>query len=1319
MCEKNNNIKSLLLHGHTDVGSNLKLRDTTNTVEGLIQTTYDMGHNGVAITEHESISSSVRAIKTVEKLKKEKKISEDFKLVLGNEIYLVDSLEEVRDNYRGGGVTKFPHFLLLAKDSIGHEQIRYMSSRAWEQSFQTGLMLRTPTTKEFLKEVVNSNRGHLIGTSACLGSELCIRLLESKKFLEENNKTEARNSYKKCCNFVEWCIDIFGKDDFYLELQPAYSEEQIYCNKELLKLAEKYKLEYIVTTDSHYFRPEDRIVHKAFLNAKEGEREVDAFYEATFVQNHKEIYERLNYLDKKIIDKALENTVKIGDKIGEYNIIKDTVIPKINLPKFKIEGFFKSVYNKYEYINKMAHSDDEQDRYTIYLIEKGFKELLPYKTFTKEKLHEHAKRIDLELGELWNISLRFKQAMSSYYVTVSEIVKIIWDDSCDGGNSLVGASRGSAFGFLICYLMGITQISPLDYGISLPHWRHLTSTRPEIGDIDLDTEASKREQILRALKKHFGENRVLQVCTFGTEASKSAVQTAARGLGIDVDTAMYVSGLIKFERGSSWSLPDCVYGNEELEREPIEEFVKAINKHENWLNVAMKIEGLVNKRSSHASGIILFNEDYYKTNALMLSPNMSKTTQLSLEDCEAVSNVKFDLLTIEALDKIRVTLDNLLKDNIIDWQGSLKKTYEHYLHPQKIDIESKEVYDLIASNSVVDLFQFSTDIGIETVKKVKPSNLIELSAANSLMRLMGNKDQQTPIESFIKFKENINEWYNEMNRYGLNNEEIEILDRHLLALNGVADTQESVMLLSMDEKISGFDIVSANKLRKVIAKKKANEIEEVKKYFYKSGLELGTRKQLLDYVWNVQIERQLGYSFSILHTLAYSLIALQEVNLNINYDPIYWRTACLTVNSASMEEEDDEEDNKTQSTDYGKISIAISNMQQKGVKVGLPEINKAEFGFTPDVKNNQIIFGLKGMNGIGDEIAYTIINNRPYVSFEDFYKRMYKDGIIKNSHMYKLIKGGCFEEFGERHEIMKQFIELTTDVKSKLTMANLPSLIENNMIPSDFELEIRLFNFRKYVMKNNVYETETKDKLYLLDNTSLIFFEEYFSPECIVDYKNNFPIIKENKFKKEFDKKMENLKQWILLPETLIKFNEKLIENNWKSNASGTLSLWEMEAVSYYYTIHELSHVQKEKYKICNFFDLSEDSEILEMMYFKDSQRPKYKLSYIAGTVLHRNKNKHTVSLLTPEGVVNVKYYDGAFAHYNQQISRKLSDGKKEVVEKSWFNRGNKLVIQGYRRGSQFKPYKYKDSPNQHTTMLITEITDDGLLQVKRERTKL
>lgn len=800
-------------HCHTD-RSNIRLLDSTNSVKDLIKTAAKLKYKGIAITDHECLSAHVQAIKLVREFKQKGEIPEDFKLILGNEIYLVDSLEEVKDNYKSGE-TKFPHFLLLAKDKEGHEQLRILSSKAWENSFFTGTMERVPTVKKDLEEIVKDNKGHLIASTACLGSEVNIHLLAIREAERNNDEAKIRYHKVKLHEFILWCIDVFGKENFFIELQPALSDEQIYCNQKLVKIADYYGLKRIVTTDAHYLRPEDREIHKAYLSSKEGDREVDDFYEACFLQTIDEIYERMNYLPKEIIEEAIKNTELIGQMVEDYTIEHEPIIPKIDLPEFEVRHIFKPAYDKYEYIKKMAYSDNEQDRYMIKLIEDGFQENIPYNTLTKEKFHQILNRINLELGELWEISQKLNQAMSSYYITVREIVNIIWDDDC-GGNSLVGSGRGSAAGFLVNYLLGITQINPLEYGIEMPHWRHLHQSRPELPDVDLDTEGSKRQQILQALRRHFGEDKVLQVCTFGTEGSKSALLTACRGLGIDVDTAQYLTSLIPFERGQNWSLSDCFFGNEEKGRKPIKELINEVEKYPRLKETALKIEGLVNKRSIHAGGVIIFNEPYYKSNAMMKAPNGTPITQFNLGDSEALGNVKFDLLTVECLDKIRTTLDMLLEHGEIEWQGSLRATFNKYLHPQNIDFNEPKLYEMLGSGEVMDLFQFSTEIGHLAATKVKPKNLLETAAANSLMRLMSEGEEQ-PIDTFIKYKNDISLWYEEMRNYGLNDEEIKVMEEHLLKLNGVADTQESVMLLSMDKRIAGFDVKWANKLRKAIA----------------------------------------------------------------------------------------------------------------------------------------------------------------------------------------------------------------------------------------------------------------------------------------------------------------------------------------------------------------------------------------------------------------------------------------------------------------------------------------------------------------------
>ncbi|KAA6472164.1 hypothetical protein DX928_22315 [Bacillus swezeyi] len=457
--------------------------------------------------------------------------------------------------------------------------------------------------------------------------------------------------------------------------------------------------------------------------------------------------------------------------------------------------------------------------------------------------------------------------------------------------------------------------------------------------------------------------------------------------------------------------------------------------------------------------------------------------------------------------------------------------------------------------------------------------------------------------------------------------------------------------------------------------------------------------------------------------MAYSIIALQELNLNYRYNPLYWNTACLTVNSGGVENEEESDDpdkkKKTQKTDYGKVASAIGNIRRRGIKVDLPDINKAGFGFKADIENNSIIFGMKGMNGIGDEVVHQIISNRPYTDFEDFLERMYYSGIIKKGQVIQLIKGGCFDSFGERKDLMKSFISLISEPKSKLTMSNVKMLIENDLVPGDFALEIRLFRFKDYISKRVFKKIDSpKDKLLLLDDIASTFYNEHFDESSIVDVHNGHLVISEKAFKKEYDRKMLKLKNWIGTQEPLKKLNDCLFRQEWEKYASGSYGKWEMDSLSYYYHDHELSNVNFSKYSIVDFHKLPEEPVKGRPYKWRGKELYEYETYRIIGTALDRDKNKHTITLLTPTGVVTVKQWAGSFSHYNKQISRNIN-GKKEVVEKSWYTRGTLLMFTGFRRGNNFIPKTYKNSVYQHTVCKIEGVDAEGNLILTSERKQL
>lgn len=426
-------------------------------------------------------------------------------------------------------------------------------------------------------------------------------------------------------------------------------------------------------------------------------------------------------------------------------------------------------------------------------------------------------------------------------------------------------------------------------------------------------------------------------------------------------------------------------------------------------------------------------------------------------------------------------------------------------------------------------------------------------------------------------------------------------------------------------------------------------------------------------------------------------------------------------------------------------------MQKRGIQISLPYINQADFGFIPDEKNNRIIYALKAINGIGDDVVEILLQNRPYQSMEDFYTRMIDSGLIKKSQMIQLIKAGAFNELAQctPDQLMKDYIERYVVSYSKsLTLQQFNKLMELNQeydfIPQGLQLPIRHKYFKDYVLDEsflvkNVINPEKKvpkcgyhDRLYALNEVSMPFFQQYYSEESIEDMQGDFYVISEKKFLKENKKNVEPLQNWMKTEEALKIYNQLLYREALKQYADGSLSKWEMDSLSIYATQeHELTGLDNRLYGIEDYFQMPTEPEVYQ--YYsrriraktEDGYRyisrefPKYKIVRIAGTVIDKDKNKHMISLLTTTGVVTVKFNKGQFAHYDQQISQQNDNGTKTVLERSWFKRGNKMLICGYRSGDQFRAYKYSDSVYKHTCMLITEVRKNGTIQALVERVKI
>ena len=1340
-----NNINYVSLHNHCEY-SNLKLTDSNIPVTKLIDRAIELGHKGISITDHNILSSHIKAILYVDKLEKSGKLPKGFTLGLGNEIYLVDE-EEMAHKLENKESIKFYHFLLIALDSKGHEQIRELSTRSWLRSFSYRGIERTPNFYSDFEEVVGDDKGHLVACTACLGGFLDQHIL---KLHEE----ESEEMYNKVWDFLDWGIDIFGRDNFYLELQPSIVKydkegnevfnEQKYCNQKILKISELYGIKYVITTDTHYLNKEDRGIHEAFLLSDEdgnSQRELGSFYETTYLHSIEQIQEEMPYLTDEEIEIGLENTYKVISKVKGYELFHNTKMPLTVLPTRDCWfEFDRNIIEEYPNIKKMYADNSIQHTYLIHQLFKGMKQ---HNIPQNDKMT--LDRIEKEIEVLNTISEKMNVEMGAYLVTMQKYIDLLWDN-----NIVVGTGRGSAVGFICNYLLGITQVNPLTQGIELPYWRFLNKERAEYPDIDFDVASYQKEHEFSVLKDYMESigGGLYRICTYSTLGAKSAIKTACKGIGINNDDSAFISSLLPIVRGKVRSISDTYYGNEKEGLEPVTEFVNVMDKYseQGLLDIALSLEGLVVGMGSHASGVIPVNETITKTNSLMKTAGGDIVTAFDLHESELLSNIKYDFLIVAGIGLVQYTLEELVKQGKIEWKGTLRETYNSVLHPDVIDKEDKEIWDNICQGKIMSCFQFETPVGSTCIKKLQPQSLPELASANSLMRLRGDGEQ--PLDKYCRYKADEKEIELDMDKYNLTKEERKIC-YDLLSSEGMCMNSQELLMISV-MKIANFTLAEANAMRKAVSKKKEEQIKQCKELFYSKGKEFGKSINLLDYIWKEQISMQLGYGFSVLHCVAYSWIAIQEAYLYTKYPHVYWNNAILLLESGSL----GEGNGKEKATNYGKIASAIDRLQKNNVEIKLPNINISQLGFLPDENINAIHYGLKGINKINNETANIIIENRPYKSLEDFHKRLVETkrevicetgkkqmkSYVSTTQTIQLIKAGAFDvlESRDRFDLLHDYLKVLYPDKAKLGIKDIPTLIEIGILDKEqFETEIMAYNFKDYISSlTKIQDKEVKgikwvnlaeceeDEQYVTER----LFELFSNTEENIGYKygdNGSVMIalgskRKGSFDKNYDEIMKPVKQYINTKECLDKYNEYRFNESTKGIVNPTLGDGELEAVSF--RIHEASidKIDNKKYGITNYFELEEEPEVAGYINFKGNQYPKFKLQKIVGIVLDKDNTHSTVSLLTQFGVVNVKYSKGSYTFYNKTISYVNEDGKKIVLEKSMLEKGTKLFVIGYRRGSNFIAKKYTGCGFNNTTMRITNINvEDGTLTIKEERSRL
>lgn len=471
------------LHSHTFY-SNCRMLDATMSPKQLIDTSYKMGLKGIAVTDHETLSAHVKLAKYL-KSEQDQGRKKNFKLIFGNEIYLVEKnqIKKARENNEK---TRFYHCILIAKNEHGYEFLRKQSTQAWKNSFWFRGMQRVPTYKDELKEMMKDYKGDVIASTACIGSEmnqLSLKIYEECANNDDEldiNKVKKSESFKKVCQYIKFMQNVFGEDNFYFELQPSHHRDQLIVNKLILLYSKLFDIRYTITTDAHYARPEDAPIHETFLKSRGGDRDVSKFYATTYLFSPKELSE---YFNDDIMTNAFKTTHDIASQVEHFTFYHSAIIPRAKIPEkflndvplIKLDSVrvFVELLEKqglsikqYNYINKYLSATNSSDKYYMYLILNGL--LSKVKNITEK----HLARIDIELEQIYEISKQINQHMSGYFLAELDFMNEMWKVS------ILGPARGSAACFYTNYLLGIVQVDALKY--DLKWWRFLSKER--VGD---------------------------------------------------------------------------------------------------------------------------------------------------------------------------------------------------------------------------------------------------------------------------------------------------------------------------------------------------------------------------------------------------------------------------------------------------------------------------------------------------------------------------------------------------------------------------------------------------------------------------------------------------------------------------------------------------------------------------------------------------------------------------------------------------------------------------------------------------------------------
>jgi len=791
------------LHLHTDYS----LLDGACDVEKLCQRVAELGMPAVAMTDHGNIFGAVHFVNAAKQ--------HGVKPIVGCELYVCKKDDHNIERTPPEGDT-YNHLLVLAENEEGYRNLVKITSEASLHGFY----YKPRISKKFLAE---HSRG-LIGLSGCLKGEVAERLVE-------NNYPAARAAAGQF-------TDIFGKENFYLEIQDQGLEMEHRIHSGLFQLEKDLGLPLVATNDSHYLCEDDAHAQDVMVCIQTGKSIRDTArmkFEGTqfFVKNHAE----MSRVFKDSPD-VLTRTLNIAERCSLRLEKVATPFPQFDVPPgYTIDSYFVHV-SREGFARRMNALRPLQDGGKL-----------------KHPLADYEQRLERELGIIQQMKF------SGYFLIVWDFIRYAKEHEIP-----VGPGRGSAAGSLVSYALGITDLDPLQHELLFE--RFLNPERVSMPDIDIDFCMNRRGEVINYVTQKYGRDNVAQIITFGTMAAKAAIKDVGRAMDIPYADVDRIAKMVPTTLNITL--------DEAIEESPqLNEAYEKDTQVRELLDTARKLEGLVRNSGVHAAGVVISPRPLTDLVPLHKTKNDEIVTAFDMVAIEKMGLLKMDFLGLTTLTILTDTL------KLIQQTSGTPITLEQIL------LEDQETYEKVFHKGLTSgVFQFESHGMRDVLRKYQPNSIEDLTALNALYR--PGPIQGGMIDDFVDRK------------HGRKKVEYELpeLQEILEETLGVIVYQEQVMQIA--NRLAGYSLGEADLLRRAMGKKKAEEMAQQRERFVEGASQRKYPPKKIEKIFDLMAQFA-GYGFNKSHSAAYALLAYHTAYLKTHY-PVEFMAALLTSVTGSTDD---------------------------------------------------------------------------------------------------------------------------------------------------------------------------------------------------------------------------------------------------------------------------------------------------------------------------------------------------------------------------------------------------------------------------------